>query len=394
MSTQLTPGDEPTMKDALEAIAKQGAQLAELSQALRLLADGTMNAGATARGAGDRITVAELVAKAKASMTTNTMRTYSGYMDLLANGDLTLIGSDGSPWSGIGHMWVDEVLPSILDEALKVVDQRAARRAEARAERREAAGRTVRRANGDGARYNAVGAWRRLFEVGIRDRHLAEGANPASKLKKPKRKKGGARMALEAEHYQEMVALLSSTGDDPELDEMILRFLDVTGARQEGVLNLRVEDIDPSECTVRLREKFGSDVDQPVPDWFVGELLAFAHRRGAVSRGDAVFRKRVAPGLYEPIGRRRFNYIFCDRLQSSFTWADDMQVTAHTLRHHATTKVQRHAGSAVSTAFARHAIVETNDIYTEASQKEVAQAVVDLHGGDHPWLHREPRPRR
>jgi hypothetical protein len=31
MSTQLTPGDEPTMKDAFDLIAKQGADLAELS---------------------------------------------------------------------------------------------------------------------------------------------------------------------------------------------------------------------------------------------------------------------------------------------------------------------------------------------------------------------------
>lgn len=327
-------------------------------------------------------------------MTTNTRRTYLGYMQLLAHGDPTLTGPNGLSWAGIGHMWADEVLPSHLEQALQVVDQRAVRRAKARAEQRAAAERSVRRTNGDGAQYNAIGAWRRLFEVGIRDRHLAEGMNPASKLKKPKRKKGGARMALEDTLYQDMFTLLSSTGDDPELDELILRFLDITGARQEGVLNLRLQDIDRSECTVLLREKFETDIDQPVPDWFIEELLEFARRRGAVNRGDAVFRKRIGPGRYKPIGRRRFNYVFCDRLQSSFTWADDMQVTAHTLRHHATTKVQRHAGSAVSTAFARHALVETNDIYTEASQREVAQAVVDLHGGDHPWLHRQPRPRR
>lgn len=218
--------------------------------------------------------------------------------------------------------------------------------------------------------------------------------NPASKLKKPKRKKGGARMALEDRLYEDMFALISSTGDDPELDELILRFLDITGARQEGVINLRVEDIDAAECTVRLHEKFGTDYDQPVPDWFIDELLAFARRRGVLSRGDRVFVKRVGHGRYKPIGRRRFNYIFCDRLQASFTWADDMQVTAHTLRHHATTKIERHAGTAVSTAFARHALIETNDIYTEASPREVARAVVELHGGDHPWVHRQPRPRR
>ena len=392
MSTVLTPGSEPTMKEALDLIAQRCEWLAQMNEDLRLLTEGGAM-GATARGAGDRITIADLVAKANASMTTNTRRTYLGYMQLLADGDPSLTGPAGLPGAGIGHRGADEVLPSHLERALQGVDQRAARRAKARAEQRAAAERSVRRTNGDGARYNAIGAWRRLFEVGIRDRHLAAGMNPASKLKKPKRKKGGARMALEDKLYQDMFALLSSTGDDPELDELILRFLDITGARQEGVLNLRLQDIDRSECTVLLREKFETDVDQPVPDWFIEELLEFAHRRGAVNRGDGLPQAGRA-GALQADREASLQLRLLRQLQSSFTWADDMQVTAHTLRHHATTKVQRHAGSAVSTAFARHALVETNDIYTEASQREVAQAVIDLHGGDHPWLHRQPRPRR
>ena len=392
MSTVLTPGSEPTMKEALDLIAQRCEWLAQMNEALRLLTEGGAM-GATARGAADRITIADLVAKANAAMTTNTRRTYLGYMQLLADGDPSRPGPDGRPGAGIGHMGADEVLPSHLERALQVVDQRAARRAKARAEQRAAAERSVRRTNGDGARYNAIGAWRRLFEVGIRDRHLAAGMNPASKLKKPKRKKGGARMALEDKLYQDMFALLSSTGDDPELDELILRFLDITGARQEGVLNLRLQDIDRSECTVLLREKFETDVDQPVPDWFIEELLEFAHRRGAVNRGDGLPQAGRA-GALQADREASLQLRLLRQLQSSFTWADDMQVTAHTLRHHATTKVQRHAGSAVSPAFARPALVVTNDIYTEASQREVAQAVIDLHGGDHPWLHRQPRPRR
>ncbi|HEY3383066.1 MAG TPA: site-specific integrase [Vicinamibacterales bacterium] len=389
-------GDRPApeLADAIALIAQQGAALVQMQQALQLLAERRDDAPRSARGAGDRITVAQLVVKAKASMTTNTFRTYAGYMTFLAAGDPSLTDVDGHQWAGIGTMWADEVLPSHLEQALLFVDQRAARRAEVRAEQREAAERTVRRTDGKGARYNAIGAWRRLFEEGIRDRHLAEGHNPAAKLKKPKRSKGGRRMALEDKHFVQMRELLSSTGDDPELDEMIVRFLVVTGARQEGLLKLRLEDIDESECTVRLREKFDTDIDQPVPDWFISMLLAFAHRRGVVARGDRVFCKRLGAGQFRPITRRRFNYVFCDRLQASYDWADDMQVTAHTLRHHATTKVERLAGSAVATAFARHALVETNNIYTEASRREVAQAVVDLHGGDHPWLHRQPRPRR
>lgn len=393
-SSSTSEAEQPGLAEALVLLAEQSAQLATMGEALRLMAERGPTSLPTARGAGERVTVAALVKKAQSAMGAGTSRTYLTYMNLLSEGDQTLAGPDGLPWNGIGSKWADEVLCSELNDALVVVKRRAARQAEARALGREAAGRTVRRATGEGACYNAIGAWRFLFEVAIQDRHVAEGLNPATKLKKPKRRKGGRRMALEAEHYEAMVQLISSTGDDPELDAMILLFLDVTGARQEGVLNLSFDGIDADECTVRLEEKFETVVDQPVPDWFVSVLIDFAQKRGAVGRGDKVFRKRVGPGSYKAITPRRFNYIFGDRLQASFVWADRLQVTAHTLRHHATTNIERHAGSAVSTAFARHAPTATNQIYTEASQTEVARAVVELHGGDHPWLHRQPRPRR
>ena len=386
---------EDGMAQALQLVAQQAAALVEMDRSLKLLLERAENVGTSARGSGERILVADLVEKAVVSLTTNTKRTYEGYMRLLSDGDMTLTGADGKPWKGLGTMWADEVLPSHLERALTVVDLRASARAEGRAVRREEVGRTVRRTDGKGARYNAIGAWRCLLEVAIKDRHLAEGMNPALKLKKPTRVKGGRRGALEEQHYSQMVHLLSATGDDPELDAMVVRFIDVTGARQEGLLNLHFEDIDRSECTVRLHEKFDSHVDQPVPDYFIDELIEFARRRGATKRGDQVFRKRLGLGRFEDITPRRFNYIFCDRLQASFEWADRLQVTAHTLRHHATTKVERHASKAVSTAFARHSPGrDTNEIYTEASPREVARAVVEIHGGDHPWLHREQRPRR
>lgn len=393
-TTTVTAADDSNAAALQAIIAQQAAALVEMQRTMTLLADRVEASVGTARGTGDRITMSDLRDKAVAGMTTNTKRTYEGYMDLLVDGGPGLTGPDGRPWAGLGSMWADEVLPSHLEEALSVVTARAKRRAEERAAQREAVGRTVRTTDGKGARYNAIGAWRRLFEAAIKDRHLAEGMNPAQKLTKPPRSKDGGRDALEQEHFSAMVRLLSSTGDDPELDEMIVRFLDITGARQEGVINLTVGDVDESECTVRLHEKFGSKVDQPVPDWFVGALLDFAKRRGAVRRTDKVFRKRLSAGRFEDVTRRRFNYMFCDRLQSSFEWADRLQVTAHTLRHHSITRVERHAGKSVSTAFARHTPGDVNGIYTRAKPQEVARAVVELHGGDHPWMHRAPRPRR
>lgn len=69
------------------------------------------------------------------------------------------------------------------------------------------------------------------------------------------------------------------------------------------------------------------------------------------------------------------------------------KVTAHTLRHHAISLVERTFGRRVAIAFARHEPEDVNGRYTVARPKEVTGAVVAFRGGDHPWLHREPRPR-
>lgn len=381
----------------LRATLREQAQLIETLTAVLAGLQGTaaqlVAAGTGAQGAGERITLEQLSIKALTKLkATSTYRTYAPYIRFLVTADDSLVCPDGRPWAGLGTMWVDEVLPSHLEDGLVALAIRHQRAAEQRAAVREAAGRTVRYTDGVGARYNAVGAWRHLFTVAENDRHLKKGMNPAALVTKPKRSKG-TRFALEDELFAEMTALIGSTGDDPELDAMILRFIDITGARQEGVLNLTLGGIDAEECTVRLIEKNKKKVDQPVPDFFIAELLAFAAARGAVSRGDAVFRKRLASGQFEEIGPRRFNYIFGDRLQASLEWADRQQVTAHTLRHHAITRVERHFGHAVAVAFGRHEVTDVSGLYSEATRQEVAHAVVKLFGGDHPWLHRQPRKR-
>jgi hypothetical protein len=68
-------------------------------------------------------------------------------------------------------------------------------------------------------------------------------------------------------------------------------------------------------------------------------------------------------------------------------------VIGHSVRHHTITVVEREFSRAGSVASARHELEGVNGRYTVARPKEVAAAVVALYGGDHPWLHREPRPR-
>jgi integrase/recombinase XerC len=185
------------------------------------------------------------------------------------------------------------------------------RRNNERDELRYSAGRQQRTQDGVGAVYNAAGAWRHLFDYAVRNGYAQ--SNPAKFIVKPN-KKEAERTSFNAELIGELLNFTHSS-DDPDLDAMIIKFHLITGARQEGALNLIVRMIDPMTCYVVLDEKNGKIDRQPIPDWFAAELLDFATRRGAVNGEDKVFRKRTKHS-YLPIGPRRYNYIF-ERIQAN-----------------------------------------------------------------------------
>lgn len=334
---------------------------------------------------GKPIRMRKLAEKALKGLPENTRRTYATYIDILVDGWPAAAPKAEKLYKGMGKKWAHEVLPSDLEHALVWVERRAQVGSHWRAERRQAVGRAVRASDGSGAKYNAVGAWRRMFATAVKDRHLAAGMDPAQKVRKPKRS-GGSRRPLKDEQMEEFWAVVSGAGNDPVLDAMLCETILVSGARREGILNLELAGIDLDECTVRLDEKFGKVVNQPVPDWFAAKLHAFAVSRGATAGTDKVFRTRQAArgAAGAPITSRRFDYVF-QRLQAACEWADRAQVSAHVLRHHAIALVERSSSKAVALAFARHEPEDTNDRYGRASAKEVAQAVVRLHGGTHPW---------
>jgi integrase len=396
--TTTTPNDGPSagvnpLADYADAMAKVRQLVAAglvTPEALGLTA---VTAPSALIVPGTRITMRELGKKTLDGLGKGTRKTYKSYVNFLIDGGPLGADPEADHYPGLGDRWADEVLPSDLEEALRAIETRALASAAVKAANRLAAGRAVKETKATGAKYNAVGAWRCMFKVAVKDRHLARAYDPAQEVGKPKRI-DGTRMALEQLQLDELWAVATGTGDDPVLDEHILDTILVAGARKEGILNLTLGGIDHVECTIRLDEKFGKVVHQPVPDWLIAKLHAFAVDRGARHPGDKVFRYRPAGRRAgAPITERRFDNLFADRIQARLPWADKEQVTGHTMRHHAITVVEREFSHAVSVAFARHEPEGVNGRYTIARPKEVAAAVVALHGGDHPWLHREPRPR-
>lgn len=326
------------------------------------------------------LTVTELVDLAESMTKSSSLRTYRSAWRVLIHGVAAEAGIDAVP--GIGEMAAHEVKGTDLERFLSPLRERARIRNEERDLARYEAGRAQRFGAGEAAVYNAVGGWRRLFAIAESHKAIAKGANPASGLKKPSRIEA-RRTWLTDEQMAEVIRLASSTGDDPELDRLLCEFHLVTGARQEGALNLRVRHVDAVACTVVLDEKNSKIAAQPVPHWLARKLLSFAAERGSTGANDPVFVKRWKSGRVTSVTGRRYNYLFA-RLQSLNEWMDREQVTAHTLRHCAGKLVERHAGKMVAQAFLRHAGSDVTGVYTRASSNEVAQAVVDLWGGTHP----------
>jgi integrase len=102
-----------------------------------------------------------------------------------------------------------------------------------------------------------------FYKRAVADGHIAEGRNPARKVPKPARL-ASTRSALADDRLAELTQAASTSGDDPELDSLILRFHIETACRRGGLLALRPKDLDVEQCLVLLREKGETFRWQPV----------------------------------------------------------------------------------------------------------------------------------
>jgi integrase/recombinase XerC len=226
-----------------------------------------------------------------------------------------------------------------------------------------------------------VAAMRCLYKRAVADGLITEAANPAAKVAKPGRL-ASTRIALSDDRLAELFDAAAVSGNDPELDLLILRFHLETACRRGGLLALRPMDLDVQQCLVLLREKGGTHRQQPVSPTLMHYLQYHATERGA-EPGERLVRYRSG----RPISRRRYDHLWI-RLGRTLRWVVTQQVSAHWLRHTALTWVERVFGYGVALAYAGH--TETpNDAgttarYVKATLEEVATALAALTGEPHP----------
>jgi integrase len=159
----------------------------------------------------------------------------------------------GSYWNRVTEQWgarrLDEPTPSDIRHLMTLFKAHA-----------------VQRRNGRGGRSSQehlVAALRCLYRHAEDDGLIGEKDNPARKVDKPRRLPS-TRRAVADVRLAETNQVAATTGDDPELDALILRLHTETACRRGGALALRPAGLDREQCLVLLREKGETVRWQPV----------------------------------------------------------------------------------------------------------------------------------
>ncbi|MEV4124213.1 site-specific integrase [Nocardia sp. NPDC049707] len=268
--------------------------------------------------------------------------------------------------SGWAHRRLDEPTVTQLKNLIETIKQ----------------GRVIRRNARDGrdvARH-VIDALRCLYNHAEADQLIGPTDNAAARLDKP-RALPSNRHALHEDLLAEIFRVAGSTGNDPDLDILLLRLHIETACRRGGALGLRPCDLDPTQCLIYLREKGGTQRWQPVSPTLMSALCRHGIERGA-EVNETLLRYRNG----RPVGRRRYDYLWT-RIGKELPWVASHGISTHWLRHTVLRWVERNFGQAVARAYAGHALPGSAGaiaIYTRAGLDEVAIALAELTSEPHP----------
>jgi len=225
-----------------------------------------------------------------------------------------------------------------------------------------------------------------MYKHAEEDGLIDPAGNPARKVDKPRRLPS-TRRAVADTRLAEINHAAATTGDDPELDTLLLRLHTETACRRGGALALRPQDLDPEQCLILLREKGETVRWQPVSPTLMAALLGHAGERHAPPDGQLL---RYRNG--RRITYRRYDHLW-ERLGRYLPWVRAQQISMHWIRHTTLTWVERNFGYAVAKAYAGHTDNGSDGgaaaTYVRATTHEVATALAALTGETHPLATQE-----
>lgn len=301
-------------------------------------------------------TFAEYAPAVSATVTPGTLRAYRPY------------------WKRTVEQWgdrhLDEPTPSEIKQLVAYVKANAV-------PRRNSSG-------GHNAAENLISALRCLYLRAVDDGLIDEKDNPARKVDKPRRRPS-TRRALDDARLAEINQVAATTGDDPELDALILRLHTETACRRGGALALRPQDLDREQCLIMLREKGETFRWQPVSTTLMAGLVRHAEERHAPSSGRLL---RYWDG--RQITERRYDGLWV-RIGRELPWVRTQGISTHWIRHTTLTWVERNFGYAIAHLYAGHTdskagTISVTSTYVRATLAEVATALSALTGEPHPLV--------
>ena len=221
----------------------------------------------------------------------------------------------GSYWNRVIEHWgdrrLDEPTPSEIRQLMTCVKTHVVARRNARG------GRSVEE--------HLVAALRCLYKRAVDDGLITEAGNPAQKVAKPRRLPA-TRRALPDTRLAEINQIAAATGDDPELDTLMLRLhTETAGAAARW----------PCDRWIWTRTsawsccgKRGETVRwQPVSPTLMGRLVEHGRERHAAPDGQLL---RYRSG--QPITSRRYDHLWT-RLGRHLPWVRTQQISMHWIRH-------------------------------------------------------------
>ena len=189
---------------------------------------------------------------------------------------------------------------------------------------------TVRRnaRGGRGATEHLIAALRCLYRHAENDEATSRppGIRPAE-VAEPRRLPS-TRRAVPDTRLAEINHIAATTGNDPALDALLLRLHTETACRRGGALALRLVDLDPDQCLIRLHEKGETVRWQSISPTLMAYLQQHGQRPGAPPRTGGCCATQTA--ARSPSRRSAHLWV---RVGKRPPWVATQQISPPWLRH-------------------------------------------------------------
>lgn len=302
-------------------------------------------------------------------------------------------------YAGVGQLDVTDLKADHVIDGAWWAERRGLKRTVRRNARRKQQHRVLLTADGRGAREQFIQACRWFGEWLLRREAIA--ANPAKRVKLPRRREAEAR-ALDAAEFVEVYQVAVTTGRDPELDGLILRHLLIHAQRRGGLLHSVAGGIDLEAGSIRYwdqkRRQWRSRPSAPthLTD-LVAHVLGRGNRIAAPPDAPEGERRHGVPAIGEddplfyhppidtfdddgyfvsrevrPVSRKRVESLFA-RVRRHLDWADRRGLRCHDVRHTSGRMVYKAADQQMARLHLAHDAASTTDHYLTEQMAELAK---------------------